>query len=173
MARARLENVTPTEDLRELWVLARAALGVAPAEVAKLLGVSRKTVYRIDGGRSPVHAITLGTLSPHMYGKDAALAQRMHAYATAEQARLQLPPPPPLPSAPERGVEAPPPAPAPSAKLRVQALLYVASEAMDASPRTVKNGLLAAFRHAREHGLSLEEVERELAAAAKPSRGKE
>jgi hypothetical protein len=59
--------------------------------------------------------------------------------------------------------------------LAVDAVVCVASEALGAMPNAVRGVLLAAFRRARELGLSCEEVEQALDAAlrpAVPSKGK-
>jgi hypothetical protein len=170
MARTRAKTRPAMEDPRALWAEARGTLGLSGTDLARLLDVSRKTISRQTAGRSPIDGSSLGALAPHVHARDPALAERMHAYAVADSAHHAVPAPPPLPvSAPPA---APPVPPAPreavaTARLRVQAVLCVASHAMDASPRAVRRALLAAFRHARELGLTFEDVERELRPAAK------
>jgi hypothetical protein len=52
--------------------------------------------------------------------------------------------------------------------LAVDAVVCVASEALGAVPSAVRGPLLAAFRRARELGLSCDEVEQALDAALRP-----
>jgi hypothetical protein len=50
-------------------------------------------------------------------------------------------------------------------ELAVDAVVCVASDALGAMPAAVRGGLLAAFRRARQLGLSCEEVEQALGGA--------
>ena len=147
---------------RELFALGHRALGISGTALAKLLGVSSKTITRWHGGQSSISAFPIGDMAPHVYAKDPALATRMRAYAAAELAAANHPPPPPLPI--PVAPEAPAPAAAPvSNRLQVTGVVYAACEAMNAGPAAAKPVVLAAFRAARELGLSLDDVLRELA----------
>jgi hypothetical protein len=54
--------------------------------------------------------------------------------------------------------------------MRVDSVVYAACEAMEAPSRAVRPAVFAAFRRARELGLSVEAVERELLSRAKPAK---
>jgi hypothetical protein len=165
---------TGEEHVDELALLSRAhtALGITGTDLAKLLGMSRRTISRWYGRRTSIGSMALGQLAPHVYAHDPALAERMHAYVAERMASLRLPPPPPLP-VPQPAVrpastdEPPSAVTAASQQLRVDAVVFAACDAMDAAPRAARVGLAAAVRRARELGVSLEEIERALSTPAK------
>jgi hypothetical protein len=157
------------EDPPELLALAMRALRLNGVDTAALLHLNPKTISRWLGGETSVGVEALGELAPRVYPHDPALATRMHAYAATRMADAGVAPPPPLPLPPAaETAPAPPPMPPAPPKLRVDAVVYAACEAMDATPRALKPALLAAFRRARELGLSIDDVERELS----PGKGK-
>jgi DNA-binding transcriptional regulator YiaG len=148
---------------------ARRALGLNQAQLAELLGSSKRTVQRWETKRAPVYPNTLSTLAAHVYPHDAETAADLAAAIgqTLESLGIVAPPaPPPPPPAPP---PPPPPGPPPMPReLAVDAVVCVASDAMGAMPSAVRGGLLAAFRRARQLGLSCDEVEQALGGAAKP-----
>jgi hypothetical protein len=153
-----------------LLSLAQLALGLNQAKLGKLLGgVTRRTVWRYQGGRSVPAPMHLHALAGHVFPIDAALAEAiaLASGATLESLGLVLPPPP---------QNAPPPAPpAPSpidpkqARLLVDAIVCAAAESLDVSPRSVRAVLYAAFARAKETGLSIDVIEKAL--AGKPASG--
>jgi hypothetical protein len=157
------------ESELDLFVLGHRALGITGTQLAALLGVTPKTVYRWYGGRTSVTAITLGDLAPHVHPHDPALAKRIHDYATRYLVEHRMRPPPPLPTA--SPAPAPPVAPAPLAPprgLRAEAVVHAVCEALDAGPRTVRPAVYAGFRRALELALSVDDVVQELAPASPP-----
>lgn len=148
---------------------ARRALGLNQAQLADLLETSKRTVQRWETKRADAPSQTLATLAAHVHPHDAETAAELAAAIgqTLESLGLVAPPAPPPPAV------APPPAPAPGPPpmprdLAVDAVVCVASDAMGVMPAAVRGGLLAAFRRARQLGLSCDEVEQALAGAAKP-----
>jgi hypothetical protein len=126
--------------------------GMPHGELGKLLGVSRRTVSRwaLEGSfMSSTHCVKLAELA---YGVNRDLATRWAALAGTTLASLGLEEPS-RPAAP--AVLA---ANAPSPRL-VEAVVCAAADALDASPRAVRPAVLAAFRCARELGLTHEAVE--------------
>jgi hypothetical protein len=101
-------------------------------------------------------------LATLVFPRDRAIAEELAAAAghTLESLGLEA-----------AAVVAAPPPPPPS-RLVVDAVVCVAADALGATPATVRGALHAAFRRARELGLSLQDVEDALAKAeqSKPTR---
>jgi hypothetical protein len=148
----------------DLLVLGHRALGIPGTELAALLGVTPKTVYRWYAKRTSVNAGNIGALALHVHPHDPALAKRLHDYATRTLAEYRMPPPPPLPTAPAPEPSASPVSLAPRS-LRVEAVVHAVCDALDAGPRAVRPAVHAAFRRARELALSVDDVVHELEAA--------
>jgi len=148
---------------------ARRALGMTQAQLADLLGSSKRTVQRWETSRAHPYAPDLTKLARHVHPHDAEVAAELAAAMgqTLESLGLVVPPPPPPPLQPPLPA-GPPPMPR---HLAVDAVVCVASEALGAVPNAVRGVLLAAFRRARELGLSCEEVEQALDAALRPEVG--
>lgn len=146
---------------------ARRALGMTQAQLADLIGSSKRTVQRWETSRAHPYAQDLAKLAGHVHPHDAEVAAELAAAMgqTLESLGLVVPPlpAPPPPPPPPAG---PPPMPR---HLAVDAVVCVASEALGAVPNAVRGVLLAAFRRARELGLSCEEVEQALDAALRPA----
>jgi hypothetical protein len=165
------------ESELDLLVLGHRALRIPGTELAALLGVTPKTVYRWYGKRTSVGANKLGELAPHVHPHDPALAERIHEYAARTLAQYRLQPPPPLPTSPAPEPTAHTASVAPRT-LHVESVVHAVCEALDAGPRAVRPAVLAAFRRARELALSVDDVLQELApavsgeAAARASRGR-
>ena len=129
-------------------------------ELAKYLGVSRRTVNRWGSrgvGLAPFQAHDLARL---VHPRDPALAARLAAAggATLESLGLEKKVPPPPPPDPPRHL--------------VDVVVCAAAETLDISPRQVRAALLAAFRRAREAGLTVEHVEKALLPEAAPAGAK-
>jgi hypothetical protein len=143
-----------------LLVLAAKALSMTYAELAKLLGVSKRTIIRWmqqSGGNADWRL-----LAEKVFPCDSALAARLASHAGETLQSLGLVPP----AAP------PPPASAPTLPPRftmphiVDSIVCAAAEASDVSPRAVRATLLAAFARARELGLTALDVEEALRGGA-------
>jgi DNA-binding XRE family transcriptional regulator len=152
---------------------ARRALSLNQAELADLLGSSKRTVQRWETKRGHPSSQELANLAAHVHPHDAETAADLAAAIgqTLESLGIVAPPaPPPPPPAPlPPPPPPPPPGPPPMPRdLAVDAVVCVASEALGAMPAAVRAGLLAAFRRARQLGLSCAEVEQALGAALKP-----
>jgi transcriptional regulator with XRE-family HTH domain len=140
-----------SSSVRMLVIEARGKLGMTQREFSDAVDSSVRTVSRWeDGASSP---------SPPQLHKLAALLHRVHpALAhdaailggkTLEELGLVEPPPPTPPPAP-----APvPPAPTLPTRVLVDAVVFAAAEALEASPAAfdrVRSALRAAFAHARD-----------------------
>jgi|HubBroStandDraft_2_1064218.scaffolds.fasta_scaffold70474_2 hypothetical protein len=128
---------------------------MSQAQFGPALGASHRTAVRWDSGRSDPGGEAFCKLAALLVPHDLALAADAAAYAgeTLESLGLVVPPPPP----------APPPARS-KPEVLIDAVLCAAANQAGAVPETMRPILLAAFRRAREVGLSLEEAERALAA---------
>jgi AcrR family transcriptional regulator len=139
---------------------AQAALHCNGVELAKVLRVSPRTVYRWYAKQSSVMAPTIHDLAHLVYERDPALAQQLWTAAGTELHALRL----------GRLVR---PLPVPRGAL-VDLVVCAACDALDAAPRAMRPAVLAAFRRARELGLTMDDVEKALAPATKapaPRRG--
>jgi hypothetical protein len=135
----------PAENAR-LLTQAGITMGMPHGELAELLGTTRRTFSRwAQKGTwlSIEHAVVLARL---VHRRDRVAAARFAELGDTTLVAL--------------GLEAPP-APAPSHL--GSAVVCAAAEAIDASPRAVRPGLLAAVRCARELGLDLAKLEALLA----------
>ena len=150
-------------------LLSRTAitLGMHHAELAKHLGVSRRSISRWtkDGTFLGREAVVI--LAELALTRDRALAAELAALAGETLVSL--------------GLEAPPAGPATQARSRlgtelaesrlVDLVVYAAAERMDTSPRAVRPAFLAAFQRARELGVTLEALEAILTAEQKGQNG--
>jgi len=141
MARAKRASITA--------LVARARFVAAPSteQLAERLTSSKRTVERWFAGESQPSDAQLGQLARLVHPRDPALAAEIAAAVGESLASL--------------GVHRPPP----PAHL-VDAVVCVAAETIDVPSRALRPALLAAFRRARELGLTLEDVEKVLTAAA-------
>jgi len=141
---------------REALALVQSAklrLRLNQKEFGTKLGSSKRTVSRWGSGSMPTfgHLIKLARLVDPV---DRALAASLAAVAgeTLESLGIVAPaPPPPRP---------PPPLPG---RLIVHAVICAAADALQATPAAARPAVLAAFRMAKELGMSVEDVERALA----------
>jgi hypothetical protein len=159
-------------SLVAMLIEARRLLGVSQGELGELLGSSRRSGQRWDGGRSSPMPKQLHALSALVHPKDPELAAQiaMAGGSTLEQLGIVPPPPPPPAPLPPIPLPRPPPAvpapapppPPPPPEDVVDAVVCAAAEAIDVMPRTIRPALLAAFRRARRLGLDVATVERAL-----------
>lgn len=148
-----MDGQSPAENA-QLLSQAGIALAKSHGQLAKLLGVSRRSVSRwiAEGTWIPVsHA---EALAEAVHAGNRPLAARFAALAGKSLVELGLEAPAPAPPVP-RALTSPE---LTRAKL-LDAVVCAAAEAMDASPRAVRPALLAAVRCAREVGLSLEAMD--------------
>jgi hypothetical protein len=137
--------------------LVAGKMQMTQGEMAKYLGISRRTVNRWGSrgvGLAPFQAHDLARL---VHPRDAALAAKLAAAggATLESLGLEKKEPPPPPPDPPRHL--------------VDVVVCAAADALDISPRQVRAALLAAFRRAREAGLTVENVEKALSPEPTPA----
>jgi transcriptional regulator with XRE-family HTH domain len=137
-------------------------------EFGTALGASHRSATRWEARQSVPGDASLRKLAGLLAPVDAALAAEAAAHLGETLMGLGLvappePPAPPIPVAPP----APPPTPAQDL---VDVIVCAAADAMDAAPRVVRPVLHAAFRRARQLGLTVEQVERALAPTAPATR---
>ena len=143
--------VFPNRPTRELVVRAQILLGLSHRKFGKALGASERTAARWAAGHSSLSVTRLCELAALVYPHDVALAS-----AIAEAASETLP---------SLGLAVAPSASPPlAAHLAADLVVYAAADAAGAPPRAARAALLAAFARARELGLSVDEVEKALAA---------
>jgi len=130
-------------------------LGMTHGALGKMLGMSRRTVSRWAREGTVLSRNNLVTLARAVHRRDRRLAGEFAAQAgeTLVSFGLEVP-----------VVQVPAPIGAPGKLL--DAVVCAAAEALDASPRKVRPALLAALRCAREAGLTMEQMETMLSAAA-------
>lgn len=140
----------------ELMIRGRVALGISNKELAERMGCSRRTMQRWMARQSYIVPVELAKLAGLVAPHDRALAEEIAQTAGQTLEALgHAPPAPPRPPLPHLG----------------HAVVCVAAEAMDLSPRALRPALHAAFKCARDLGLTVEELELALApVAAAPKR---
>jgi transcriptional regulator with XRE-family HTH domain len=149
-----------TRHISALLVAAQHKLGLNQAELGKLLGgVTRRTVWRYQGGRSSPHPTHVLALAGHVFPKDASLAAELAAARGETLESLGLV----APQAAKVEPPAPPPIDAKQARLLVDAVVCAAAEELDVSPRNMRRALHAAFARANETGLTMDVIESVLA----------
>jgi hypothetical protein len=143
--------------LSTLLVEAQHALGLSQAGLGKILGgVTRRTIWRYQGGKVRPHATDIHALARLVHPINRDLAAQLALSAGVTLVSLGLEPDP----------AAQAPAPVPDAKqtlLFVDAIVCAAAEALDVSPRAVRGALHAAFARARETGVAIDVLEKALA----------
>jgi len=150
-----------------LTIEARQALLLNQRSLGELLGLSRRTIQRWDARQAEPSTHDLARIAVAVHPRDSALAARLAAEAgtTLERLGLVAPTPPPTDALPTPAAASPP--------HLVDVVVCAAAEAMNVAPPAVRPALLAAFRRAREVGLSVEDVERSLSAVVeRPAHGR-
>jgi DNA-binding XRE family transcriptional regulator len=160
---------TSPKEKASLLVRGQHALGMTQETLGQALGASRRTVSRWTALRSSLTDTTMAKLARLVHSRDAALAAEVARALgeTLETLGIVTPAPPAPPPPPARATPTPP-----SGHLG-SAIVCAAAEAMDLSPRTLRPALFAAFKCARELGLSVEAVEGLLAPARGKAKGSE
>ncbi len=146
------------EDLVAVVIEARALLGLSGVDLARLLGVTPKTIYRnaATGGLGS-YPESWNRLVAEVFPRSPSLAARLVAAGNARRELLGLPPAIALP--------APPPSERPGAggaaailgaagREHADAIAAAVADVLDLSPRRVRPALAAAFARAAELGLA-------------------
>jgi hypothetical protein len=144
----------PVDNVAQLVTRARYALATAHPDLPGAVGSSKRTMQRWQAAESRPSDSQLADLARLAHPLDAELAAGLAHAAGATLESLGIvppksPPPPVLPPMPRH--------------LVVDAVVCAAADATDAAPSAVRAILLAAFKRARELGLSTDEVEKALA----------
>lgn len=152
----------PGPDSHALFARAQQTLGLNQGELARLLGVSRRTIQRVYAAGIIPYSEYMHTLARAVHRRDAALAAELAAEGGQTLVTLGIvkPAPPPLP-APPAAPSAPmaPPRKAPPVGLMVESIVCAAADTMQTPPAAVRDVLRAAFARARGLGLTVEEID--------------
>jgi transcriptional regulator with XRE-family HTH domain len=146
----------PQLSLRQMLSLARSRLGMSQREFGPALFASHRSASRWETGHSAPDSAGLRRLAELLVAVDRGLAEEAAAHANETLEGLALVAPAVVPE---------PPRPPVAARDLAEAVLCAAAEAGDTSPRALRPVLHAAFKRARELGLSVGEVELALAPA--------
>jgi len=138
------------ENMAELLVRSRLALGMLQSGFATFLGVSDRTMRRwVDGGTRLIPA-TLLILTEAVHAKDPALAARVAAAHghTLEELGIGLPPD----------------------QARAHGMVRAAAEVAQVSLSTMRSALAAALDRGRAAGLTMEAAHALLAAPSRATK---
>jgi hypothetical protein len=153
-------TVTP---ISALLVAAQRALGLNQERLGKILGgVTRRTVWRYQGGHSTPQPHELHDLARHVFLVDASLAGQLAAASGATLESLGLVTAAPKAEATPVSLALAPVDPI-QARLLADAVVCAAAEALDVSPRVIRSVLHTAFVRASETGLSVDAIAKALA----------
>jgi len=145
--------VIRSERLPALLVEAQHTLLYSQTELGELVGVSRRTVWRWQGGQSSPDQRELLIIIRKVHAIDAPLAARLAAARGGTLESLGVVPPKAL----EKPTEKPDPLADPiQRRAFVDAVVCAAAEAVDVSPRVARRVLAIAVARARETGVSLD-----------------
>jgi transcriptional regulator with XRE-family HTH domain len=147
---------------------ARRALGMSQEKFGSAIGSSHRSAVRWDAGRATPAEHQLRTLAGLLHPVERALAAEVAAAIdeTLESLGLEAPRPPAPPAAPSPPA---PPALRPADLIEIVVLAVV--EHAGVTPAVARQGLYAAFKRAREIGLTVEVAEKALRPAAPPAQG--
>jgi hypothetical protein len=150
-------------EVAQLVSRARQTFSTTHHDVPSLFHTSKRTLQRWQAGESRPLEPQLAHLARVVHPVDRALAAEIAQAGgtTLESLGLELPQP-----------AAPLPLPPMPRHLVVDAVVCAAADSTDAAPSAVRATLLAAFRRARELGLSTEEVEKALEERTAKASGK-
>lgn len=147
-----------TLELRAPGLVTKAqfALGLSQAQLATLLGSSRRTMSRWVSGQGQPSLDQWGHLVRHVHPKDRGLAAAIAAQMGQTLVSLGLEEPPQPAAAPAPA--GPPPRPAVPTSDLVDSVVCAAAEAIATTPQAIRPALLAAFDRAASVSLSVDEV---------------
>jgi hypothetical protein len=161
----------PGPAARALVTRATRTLGLLQSDLAKLLGVSRRTVQRVVASSTVPSSEYLHTLARAVHPHDAVLAAELAAEGgqTLEGLGIVRPAPPQVaPSPAVLSPPEPPPRKPPPARLMVESIVCAAADTMQTPPAAVRDVLRAAFARARGLGLTIEEIDDALSPPPEP-----
>jgi transcriptional regulator with XRE-family HTH domain len=154
-----MDGQRPAENA-QLLNQAGLTLAMSHGQLAKLLGVSRRSVSRWIAEGTWISVRHAKALAEAVHAGNRPLAARFAGLAGKSLVELGLEAPAaaapvaPAPTSPDARTPK-----SPDATKLLDAVVCAAAEAMDASPRAVRPALLAAVKCAREVGLTLEAMD--------------
>jgi len=128
-------------ELSVVLLASRMALGESQQGLGKAIRTARKTVGRWERGWSTPGRVTIGQIAALLLPIDPALAEELAAAAGETLASL--------------GIARPDARPSP---LLIDAIVCVAADAADMTPKMIRPALLAAFQRAKAAGLDVTAV---------------
>ena len=146
------------DQKRALLEQSRIAMGWNQRELGEALGVSTRTVQRLQGARADISADNVATLAKHVHPRNRDLAAQLVAMLlqTLVGPGLEAPL---SPAAPLQAAAAPSPAPRPIAHTDlVDAIVCSIADASNVAPKMVRPTVLLTLRRALKVGLDLEEA---------------
>jgi transcriptional regulator with XRE-family HTH domain len=157
-----MPHVPSSTATRHLLARSRQALGTTQNEIADLLGVTRRTVGRWEGGRGAIGISELQKLASAVHGTDPALASEIAIEAGTTLHHMGLTARPATAAA-SAGAPAPPARPFPPVELMLDSILHVAAQALTgaegAQPIVAVQAVLSAsLARAKGLGLTLDEL---------------
>jgi len=156
--------VFPNRPTSALLARAQRALGMTHRQFGDVLGASERTSLRWARGSASVGIVELQKLAALVHPRDPQLARELAeaSNATLESLEIVAPPPPPSPPVPPPQPAAPEKAPL-APHLVADLVVCAAADAIGSAPGVARVALRAAFKRAKEMGVSVAEVERALA----------
>jgi DNA-binding XRE family transcriptional regulator len=144
-------------DAPGLLTRSQEALGTSQQGLGKVLGVSRRTMVRWQGGRNGPSYDTWLVLVRHVYRANRSLAAEIARELGATLVSLGLEAPPAAVVATPAVLQSPA-RPAPPVADLVDSIVCAAAEAVATTPQAIRPALLAAFERAASLGLEMNEV---------------
>jgi DNA-binding XRE family transcriptional regulator len=140
-----------------LLTQAQTALGLTQETLGDLLGVSRRTMTRWQGGGHHPSIQQWADLARHVYRVKPALAQAIASEMGETLVSLGLVAPPAPPQPAPVAPAAPSRPEAPTVAL-VDSIVCAAAEAVASTPQSMRPALLAAFERAAVVHLSIDDI---------------
>jgi DNA-binding XRE family transcriptional regulator len=156
----------------ELLIAVQNALGKTQETLGQLLGVSRRTMTRWQGGSNSPPIESWALLARHVHGADAALAERIASEMGETLVSLGIVPPPPA-AKPAPAAAALPPRPHPPIGDLVDSIVCAAAEAVSTTPQSIRPALLAAFDRTASIQLTVDAVRAALRSASRATKPSE
>jgi len=141
-------------DLGPLLSEVRRALGLNQLEFAQLIGSSKRTVQRLEAGRSWLYGNEAALAVRALHPKDPALAARLAAFFSITLAAAGIV------AAPTQSM---------ASRGAIDSVLCAAADVLDLSPRSVRPALLAALARARDLSLGMDALMDALAQSDPPA----
>jgi hypothetical protein len=161
MLAARREQMS-VRPLSVLLFEARRALHMNRQDIGQAIGWSYRTIVRWEGRQTDVYSPSLLKIVPRVHAVDPQLAAEIAMACGSSLARLGIG------AAPAPNVAAAPQQAPVSVEHLADSVACAAADAMHAAPEAVRPALLAAFRRARELGMTFDDVENAMAQALAP-----